>query len=63
VAGSLTDADAQPDVLASANVPFMWFSGSSPDIIPHLHRARPFLSKPFVPTTLLTAVTGLLKIP
>jgi DNA-binding response OmpR family regulator len=51
------------DVLAGANVPFLWLSGSSADVIPHQHRVRPFLSKPFVPAVLLTAIAKILNIP
>ena len=51
------------DVLARGNVPFLWLSGSSPDVIPAPHRSRPFLSKPFVPTVLLTSLAQLLNIP
>lgn len=48
------------DALARENVPFLWLSGSSPDILPDHYRARPFLSKPFVTHRILETVTGLL---
>lgn len=49
------------DALATANVPFLWLSASSPDVVPQLHQARPFLSKPFAAAGLLRVVTGLVK--
>jgi len=49
------------DALAAANVPFLWLSASSPDVVPAVHQARPFLSKPFAAPTLLQVVRRLVK--
>ena len=47
------------DALASANVPFLWMSGSPAGILPVHHRVRPFLPKPVAPSVFLSAVTRL----
>jgi DNA-binding response OmpR family regulator len=49
------------DALAAANVPFLWLSASSPDVVPATHQTRPFLSKPFAAPTLLRVVRDLVK--
>ena len=49
------------DALTGANVPFLWFSGSSPDILPHRFHRRDFVAKPMDEQVLLRAVTALLK--
>ena len=51
------------DALATENVPFVWLSGSSPDVLPEHHRHRPFLTKPFASHTILRVMTDLLKTP
>ena len=51
------------DALATENVPFVWLSGSSPDVLPEHHRHRPFLTKPFASRTILRVMTDLLKTP
>jgi DNA-binding response OmpR family regulator len=49
------------DALAGANVPFMWLSASSPDVVPQHHQTRPFLSKPFAAAMLLRVLEDLVK--
>jgi DNA-binding response OmpR family regulator len=49
------------DALAKENVPFLWLSASSPDVLPEHHRARPFVSKPFAPQGILQLVSHLLQ--
>lgn len=51
------------DALATENVPFVWVSGSSPDILPDHHRGRPFVAKPVARHTILQVLTDLLKTP
>jgi DNA-binding response OmpR family regulator len=51
------------DTLACANVPFVWLSGSSPDIVPARHRGRPFASKPAAPAALLQLIARVLERP
>jgi DNA-binding response OmpR family regulator len=67
-AGAILDIDLKgilsfpvADALAAANVPFLWLSASSPEVVPAVHQARPFLSKPFAAPTLLRVVRGLVK--
>ena len=35
------------DALAAANVPFLWLSASSPDVVPAVHQSRPFFEQTF----------------
>jgi len=41
------------DALAAADVPFMWVTGNSIDIVPERFRDRPLLTKPFMVKRLL----------
>jgi CheY-like chemotaxis protein len=47
---------AVADALAAAHVPFVWLTGHSPEMLPERHRARPLVSKPYVPRALIEAL-------
>ena len=49
------------DALVRTNVPFLWLSGSSPEILPERHRFQPFLAKPLAAPALLRVMAGLLR--
>ena len=49
------------DALAREQVPFIWLSASPPEIVPAMHRDRPFLSKPFLPAQIVQLVSDVLK--
>ena len=49
------------DALAGANVPFLWLSGSSPNVLPEHHRGRPFVRKPLAKALILRMLADLLK--
>jgi DNA-binding NarL/FixJ family response regulator len=51
------------DALAAANVPFVWLSGSSPEVLPSPHRSRPFASKPVAAVGILQLIAQMLKTP
>jgi DNA-binding response OmpR family regulator len=48
------------DALARKNVPFLWLSASSPEIVPERYRVQPFLSKPFATHGILRVMANLL---
>jgi len=46
------------DDLAMRQIPFIFCSGYTPDVVAERHRQRPFLSKPFSQDDLLAAIAG-----
>jgi DNA-binding response OmpR family regulator len=50
---------ALADALALAQVPFLFLSGHSANVVPQRHRARPFVGKPYEVSTLRGALTEL----
>ena len=51
------------DALAAANVPFVWLSGSSAEVLPSPYRSRPFASKPIADAGILQLIAQVLKTP
>ena len=51
------------DALAAANVPFVWLSGSSAEVLPSPYRSRPFASKPIADVGILQLIAQVLKTP
>jgi DNA-binding response OmpR family regulator len=47
------------DALADAQVPYLFLSGHSRDLLPDRHRTRPFLSKPYLERALRAILTEL----
>jgi CheY-like chemotaxis protein len=47
------------DTLALSDVPFVFLSGPSRDILPERHRERPFVVKPYLVRTLRAALADL----
>jgi CheY-like chemotaxis protein len=51
------------DLLAEANIPFVFVSGHALQMIPQPHRHRPLLNKPIGPADILDTVAQLLRTP
>ena len=47
------------DALALAQVPFVFVSGHSRDVVPERHRERPFVVKPYLVSALRAALAEL----
>jgi CheY-like chemotaxis protein len=48
------------DALADAGIPFVWVTGYSQASLPERHRARPFVSKPYIAAKVVQNLTRLL---
>lgn len=46
------------DILAEKDIPFIFVSGYELEIVPHKHKRRPFVGKPYLSQKLLTALFG-----
>ena len=54
-------AVALADALALAEVPFLFLSGHSRDVLPERHRERPFINKPYIVRSLRATLAALLQ--
>jgi DNA-binding response OmpR family regulator len=46
------------DALTAADVPFVWLTGHTPEIVPARHRRRAVLGKPYLNATLVAALSA-----